>query len=767
MLLLLSACSDAGKPPRYTDPSLPAEDRVADLMLRMTLEEKVAQMCQYVGPEHMRRSERQLRQQGDRQNSDTYSLYRGMHVDDVIRLTEEGLIGSFLHVVTAAEANELQRLAQKSRLRIPLLIGIDAIHGNGLVRGSTIYPSPITMASMWCDSLVYEISRQTASEMRAMGAHWTFTPNIDIARDARWGRFGETAGEDTYLVGRMGVAQIEGYQQGDFAGPEKVIACAKHMIGGGDPVNGTNAAPTDISLRTLYETHLPPYERAVREAGVYTVMMAHNELNGIPCHNNRFMMTDLLRKEYGLKGFVVSDWMDIERLRLHGVADSLEDAFAQSVANGMDMHMHGPKFLEGVVRAVRDKRVPEARVNEACARILEAKFRLGLFENPFVEEERFSEKVFTPEHVGTALEAARKGIILLENRSVLPVVRNVRRIFLTGLNADNDAILGDWVHPQPEDHVVTVREGLEAAAGRHGVELRYFNCGEGVSRFPIPDLSKEAAVAARGSDLAVVVVGENPLRYQRSATCGENIDRSSLSLLNDQQNLVRRIKEQGIPVVVVFVTGRPLADEWIAEQADGIIWAWEPGCMGGHAIADILFGDVNPSGKLTATIPRSVGQIKEYYNTKPFHYFHPPVDLKQGPLYEFGYGLSYTDYVYSDLRLSSEKIGRGGHVTVSVDVKNIGDRDGEEIVQLYIRDRISRVTRPVKELKGYKRILIRAGSQVRVDFELSPRDLAYYGPDMELLAEKGEFSVMVGSSSRNRDLLTTTLELTETETFDQ
>ena len=760
-MLAVSSCAGPDEK-KYLDPGAPVDERVEDLMKRMTLEEKVAQMCQYVAPDHLRKSQKQLKNKAEA-NNDTYSLYRGMTVDDVEKLTEEGMIGSFLHVTTAEEANYLQSLAGKSRLGIPLLIGIDAIHGNGLVGGSTIYPSPIAIASTWCDSLQTVISRQTAMEMRAMGAQWTFTPNIDIARDPRWGRFGETFGEDTYIAGQMGVASIKGFQGKDFTGKDKVVACAKHMVAGGDPVNGTNASPTDVSMYTLNNMHLVPYLRAVREAGVGTVMMAHNELNGMPCHANKYLMTDVLRKRFGFDGFIVSDWMDIERIAAQGVAASEEEAFTMSVKAGMDMHMHGPKFFEGIVKAVKEGRLPESRVDEACAKILETKFRLGLFENPMVDLDAISESTFTEEYKSTALEAVRKGIVLLKNDGILPLGKGsgIHHVFLSGLNADNHSILGDWVHPQPDENVITIRRGLEELCDANGVAFEYFNCGNNVSRFEIEDKTDEAVRAAAGTDVAVVAVGENSLRYLKNTTCGENIDRADITLLNNQRDLVRKLKAAGIPVVVVFVTGRPLAEEWIAENADAVLWAWEPGCMGGQALAEILFGKVNPSGKMTATVPRHVGQTKMYYNTKPFHYFHTPVDIKKGALYDFGYGMSYTSYSYSGLTLSSMEITPDGKVSVSVNVANTGDVAGEEIVQLYIRDNVSSLTRPVKELKGYKRVRLAPGQSKKVEFSVSARDLAYYDADMNLMAEKGEFSLMVGSSSRDADLLSANVTLTE------
>ncbi len=768
-VICLSACCcccQTNNKMLYLDPTQPVDVRVKDLMSRMTLEQKIGQMCQYVGPEHIRESMKNMTPE-QILNNDANGIYPNMTIEQIEELVRKGLIGSFLHVVTAAETNYLQSLAAQSPLKIPLLIGIDAIHGNALVKGSTVYPSPITLSSTWCDSLLTVISRQTAVEMRAMGAHWTFTPNIDIALDARWGRFGETAGEDPYLVGRMGAAQIRGFQTDDFTGEDKVIACAKHMLGGGNPINGTNAAPTDISERTMREIHLPPYLKAVKEEGVYTVMMSHNEVNGIPSHCNEHFMQEILHKEYGLQGFIVSDWMDIERLTLHGVAKNMQDAFVKSVTSGIDMHMHGPGFFEAILENVKNGTIKESRIDQACAKILEAKFRLGLFENAMVDEQEFANKVFTAEHRATALEAAQKGIILLKNENVLPLNRhkNIRKILLTGLNADNHTILGDWSNPQPEENVITIREGLEKACQERGVGFKYFNCGKIVSRYDIPDLSDEAANAARDCDLAVIVVGENTLRYLNNSTCCENRDRAGLELLNNQRDLVQKIKARNIPVIVVFVSGRPLTEEWIADHADGIVWAWEPGCMGGQAVSDILWGDINPSGKLTATIPRHVGQTKIYYNAKNLHYFHPPIDIKTTPLYEFGYGLSYTSFSYSEIELSSTSIEPGGKITASIEVSNTGKMSGQEIVQLYIKDDLAQITRPVKELKGYKRISLAPGEKRKVSFIIDTYTLSHLDKQFNRVAEQGTFQIMIGSSSRNTDLKTKELILLSSENF--
>ncbi len=397
LLLLLAGCAREGDTPLYLDPQQPIEKRIEDLMKRMTLEEKVAQMSQYVGIEHMKTAEKEMTLEEMKQ-SHARGFYPNLHSSQLIELTKQGMVGSFLHVVTHEEANLLQSYALQSRLKIPALIGIDAIHGNGLYRGATLYPTPIGQASTFEPQLVEQASRETALEMRATGTHWAFTPNVEVARDARWGRVGETFGEDPLLVGRMGAATVRGLQGDDFTGADKVLACAKHFIGGSQPINGINGAPCDISDRTLHEVFLPPF-RDCLDAGAFTFMMAHNELNGVPCHTSNYLMKEILRDNWKFDGFIVSDWMDIEQVHeRHRTAATLEEAYLQSVRNGMDIHMHGPDFTEKIVQLTRQGDISRSRIDYAVRQILKAKFRLGLFENPYIDTERVAEMVFRPEH---------------------------------------------------------------------------------------------------------------------------------------------------------------------------------------------------------------------------------------------------------------------------------------------------------------------------------------------------------------------------------
>lgn len=734
----------------YKDPEQPVEERVRDLLGRMTLEEKVGQMCQYVGLEHMRSAAYELPPE-EIKKSHSKGFYADFPPEVIERMTKEGIIGSFLHVLDPEEANYLQLLAAQSRLGIPLLIGIDAVHGNSLVEGATVYPTPIGQATSFDPELIREISRQTALEMRATGTHWSFAPNLEVARDARWGRVGETFGEDPYLVGLIGAATIEGFQFSSDDVNKIVAACAKHLVGGSQPVNGINGAPFDVSERTLREVFLPPFREAVR-AGVRTMMPAHNEYNGIPCHASRYLMDELARQEWGFDGFFVSDWMDIERMHdYHRTARDNNEAFLKTVAAGMDMHMHGPDFFYGILELVRSGRISEEGIDRSVAMILEMKFDLGLFENPYVDTDAARNILFNADHRATALEAARKGIVLLKNDGLLPLdPGKYRRILVTGPNATDQALLGDWSARQPDGNVVTVWDGMNAYSDR--LELSLCEFGWNLRAMDPSQVDRAVELAAQ-SDLAIVVVGENSMRYHwKEKTCGENSDRYDLSLVGLQQQLVERIHATGTPTVVVLVNGRPLGTEWIADNIPAIIEAWEPGSMGGRAVAEIVMGEVNPSGKLPVTIPRHAGQVQTYYNYRFTSKWFDYATGNSAPLYEFGYGLSYTTYDYSEVEISARSIVPGMEVTASVTVTNTGTMAGEEIVQMYLTQEYASVTRPVKELKGFRRIALSPGESRRVEFTVTPDDMALLDADMLYTIEPGDFIVSIGPSSRDRDL---------------
>ncbi len=738
----------------YKDPNAPIEKRVESLLSQMTIEEKVGQMNQFCGIVHV--SNKDKKAQAD--NQDAQGFYPGINADTLRKWTQQGLIGSYLHVLTPEEANELQELAMSSRLGIPLILGIDAIHGNCLAPDNTSYPTSIGLACSFDTEMAYKIARQTAKEMRAMNMHWTFNPNIDVARDARWGRCGETFGEDTYLVSKMGLALVKGYQ-GDMQGNDDVLACIKHCIADSQPVNGANHAPSDISERTLHEIFLPPYEVAIREGNAGSLMMAHNEINGIPCHKAKWLMEDTMRDKYGFTGFVVSDWMDIERIHtLHRTAENRKEAYFQSIMAGMDMHMHGIHWNEEVVELVREGRIPESRIDESVRRILTAKFRLGLFENPYCDADEGRKIRMCEEHRATALEAARNSIVLLKNDGILPLdVKKYKRVLVTGINADDENIMGDWSAPQKPENVTTILEGLRQVAPQ--TDFVFVDQGLTPKKMKKENVEKAARVA-RTTDLNIVVAGETSLRVRRGGkTCGENQDRAEIHLFGLQQELVKKVYESGKPTILIIVAGRPQAVVWEDEHLPAIVCAWEPGMVGGQAVAEILYGKVNPSAKLSMTIPRTAGQVQMYYNHKPSHYRYKLQDIPNTPLYHFGFGLSYTTYEYSDLQLSKSEIAPNENIEVSVTVKNTGAREGVEIAQLYIRDCISFITRPVKELKGFERVALKSGESKRISFTLTPEHLRYYNLDMERVVEPGTFKVMVGGSSRDKDLLTAEFEV--------
>ena len=750
VLVLLVSCGKGD----WRDASLPAAERAKLLLKEMTLEEKVGQMCQYVAPCYVPPG-----QGSPYKNIDATDENLGNK--DLADKIRRGEVGSFLHCMTTKEAIALQEMAKESRLGIPLLIGIDAIHGNALIEGCTIYPTNINMASTFDPELL---------EMRQKGLYWTFAPNLDVARDARWGRMGETYGEDPFLVTEMGKHSILGLQGPDRNFDEgHVIACAKHLIAGGEPFGGLNAAPMDVSERQLREIYLPPFIAAVEDAHVGTVMAAHNEVNGIPCHGNSWLLKDLLRDELGFDGFVVSDWMDIERLHaMHHWAPDSTEAFVRSVEAGIDMHMQGDNYFEAVIGAVKSGRILMKRIDEAAGKILEMKFAVGLFEAPLPSMEPLENAA---EHRQTALQAARESIVLLKNNGLLPLAAgSVRRIFVVGPNADSQTILGDWAAPQPDSLVITVLEGLRNESPGTTIDTMCF--GGMISNVD----AKGIAVArhkASAVDVCIVVAGENSQRYSAfGRTCGENCDRDDLDLPGMQEQLLEAVASTGKPTVLVLMTGRANSIAWAKENVDAILNVWEPGQMGGQAVAEVISGKGNPSGKLPVTMPRSVGQVPTVYNHKHSQYSRLFATNETGPLWPFGFGLSYSTFSYSGLKFLSTDGTPDGETTatlgtlrpsaitaLTVRITNEGPFDGAEVVQLYIRDEYASVTRPVKELKAFKRIFLKNGESTDVTFEITPEMLKCFGADNRWTVEPGDFTIMVGSSSADEDLQQLSLRL--------
>ncbi len=712
------------QPPRSADASV--EQKVDSLVRLMTLEEKLGQLNQLSG-------------QWDEK------LKRQVLTDEERDLVKKGRIGSYLNVVGADATRDFQRVAvEESRLHIPLLFGLDVIHGF-----RTIFPVPLAEACTWDPALVERAARVAAIEATAAGVHWTFAPMVDIARDPRWGRIMEGSGEDPYLGAAMAAARVRGFQGRDLSNPTSLLACAKHFAGYGGAESGRDYNIAQISARTMHEVYLAPFKAAV-DAGVGSFMSAFNEINGVPATAARFIMTDVLRNEWGFKGFVVSDWGAVEELMNHGVAATREEAGRLALNAGVDMEMVSRIYEKDLPAAVREKRLSQVAVDESVRRVLRAKFKLGLFDDPYRNcDTSLAKKVtLTKEHRDLARIAAQKAIVLLKNeKNLLPLRKEIKRVAVVGpLAADTFHPLGGWNAQGSKDDVVSVFDGIARKVSPRTKVLYHRGCEiEGDSGY-----NAQAAVKiVRQADAAIVVVGEG------LDMSGEAASRSNLDLPGKQKEFVKAIVATGKPVVLVLMSGRPLTIPWEAENVPAILEAWFLGVEAGNAIADVLFGDVNPSGKLSATFPRSVGQIPIYYNYKntgrPFeeknHFTSRYLDVPNTPLYPFGYGLSYTTFSYSNLHVTNPILKAHEDVKVSVDVTNTGTRIGEEVVQLYIRDEVASVTRPVKELKGFQRVSLNAGEKKSVEFVVKHDELGFYNLEMKRVVEPGWFKVMVGGNS--------------------
>ena len=564
---------------------------------------------------------------------------------------------------------------------------------------------------------------------------------MEVVRDARWGRIGETFGEDPYLVTEMGNAMVRGYQGKDFSSSTNVLASAKHFVGGGIAYNGVNGAPADVSERTLHEIFFPPFVGSI-DNGVYTIMPAHNEINGIPAHAHEEYLTDLIRGEWGFEGFYISDWMDIQRLEgAHRIVDSEREADKVAVLAGMDVHMQGPGFFDNVKSLVENGEIPMSRIDHAVSKILYAKFQLGLFENRYTDKQAVADTLLKDSHLELALQTAQKSMVLLKNNGVLPLSRDTGRILVTGPNADHQALLGEWARVQPDNNVITVLEGLKQQYDQ-GTKIDHV----AIARHDVvsnAELSKVSRLARR-ADVVIAVMGENSLRFDKNKTSAENVDRPTLNLVGNQIELLEKIKASGSKLVVVLINGGPIASEWLTENADAIVEAWEPGMFGGQAIAETLAGKINPGGKLPITIPRSVGHLQSFYNHKPSAFHRGGFYLSsRKPLYYFGYGLSYTTFDYSNLSLP-ETMSTSDSLNFSVDITNTGDMDGDEVVMIYINDKVSTVTTPVRKLVAFKRLHLKRGEKQTLNFTLANKDFALLDRHMQSVVEPGEFEIIIG-----------------------
>ncbi|MBL3657695.1 beta-glucosidase BglX [Fulvivirga sp. 2943] len=720
-------------------------DFIDSLMNEMTLEEKLGQL--------------NLPSSGD--------ITTGLaNSSDIASKIKEGKVGGLFNIKTAEKIKEVQRIAvEESRLKIPLIFGMDVIHGY-----KTLFPIPLGLSCSWDMDLIKESAHVAAIEASADGICWTFSPMVDVARDPRWGRVSEGNGEDPYLGAQIAKAMVQGYQGEDLTDPKTIMACVKHFALYGAIEAGRDYNTVDMSRIRMFNEYFEPYKAAV-EAGVGSVMTSFNEVEGVPASANKWLMNDLLREQWGFDGFVVTDYTAINEMIDHGFGD-LKHVSAKSLEAGVDMDMVGEGFLTTLKASLEEDKITQAMIDEACRRILEAKYKLGLFDDPYkyCNEERAKTEIFTADHRKKARELAAETFVLLKNEGdILPLKKNAK-IALVGPMADNrENMAGTWSVAGDFEKSVSLRDGLEAAVGKQnvvyarGANITADSLLESrVSVFGKPTyrdnrsadvMIREAVNAAKNADVIVAAMGES------AEMSGESASRSNIEIPQSQRDLMKALLKTGKPVVMVLFTGRPLAMKWEQENVPSILNVWFAGTEAGNAIADVLFGDVNPSGKLTATFPQNVGQVPLYYNHKNtgrplaegawFQKFRSNyLDVSNDPLYPFGYGLSYTTFEYGDIQLSSETIGMDDELTVSVKITNTGKYKGAEVAQLYIRDMVGSITRPVKELKGFKKISLEPGKSETVTFTINEQDLAFYNQDLKFAAEPGAFKVFVGTSSR-------------------
>ncbi len=705
------------------------EAQIRSFIDRMTLTEKIGQLTQHAYGMTL-----------------TGPAGQPIQAEDEIR---KGRIGSLLNATGAQQTRALQEIAVKeTRLGIPLLFGLDVIHGY-----QTIFPVPLAEAASWDLEAIELSARIAAREAAAAGVHWTFAPMVDIARDPRWGRIMEGAGEDPYLGARIAEARVKGFQGENLGSPETILACAKHFAAYGAAQAGRDYATVDISNRTLHEIYLPPFEAAVK-AGVGTFMNAFNELNGIPCTANPYLVRELLRKQWGFEGFVVSDWDSIREMIVHGFAADRKDAAVLALNAGVDMDMMSAIYIEHLEDQVMAGSVEMTRIDDAVTRILRVKAGLGLFSDPYryCDEQREKERLFHADHRKMAQDVARKSIVLFKNDSqTLPLQKDIKRIALIGPLADNQADpMGSWSAKGEAKDIVTLRQGILDAV-LPGTEVHYAQgCsidGHGTDT----DVMAKAVRVAQQADVIVAALGES------REMSGEAKCRGDIGLPGQQLVLLKQLHATGKPVVLVLMNGRPLTLAWPSENIPAILETWLLGTQTGPAIADVLFGDANPSGKLPVTFPYAVGQVPIFYNhkmggrppVKDQAYRSTYIDMPFEPLYPFGFGLSYTRFAYSPIRLSQTQTSHTNTVHVTTTLTNAGSVAGAEVVQLYIRDLKASVTRPVKELKGFQKIQLDPGESRDVTFALTTQDLAFYNQQMQRVTEPGTFQVFVGGNSRD------------------
>jgi beta-glucosidase len=716
--------------PAYRNPALPVDQRVTDLLARMTLEEKVGQIMM-----------------SDARSED-------------LSFINTRQPGSLLHIL-GARIDLAMDLAAKNRLGIPLLIGEDGIHGHSFWKGATIFPTQLGMAACWNTELLEQVGRVTAEEMTPTGVHWTFSPVLCLTRDLRWGRTGETYGEDPYLIGEFGAALIRGYQGKGLADPAGVLATAKHYSGYSETQGGRDATEADISRRKLRSFFLPPFERAAR-SGAMTFMTGYQSMDGVPSTANHWLLTEVLKDEWGFQGVLVTDWDNVGRLVFEQkVCATYADAAIMALRAGNDIMMVTPQFYDGALEAVRSGRLAETEIDAPCRRLLALKFRMGLFENPRRPDlARAAAEIGKPEHRAVNLAIARQSLVLLQNNGLLPLdTAKVKSIAVIGPNADDDLQqLGDWslgscqhlpeAGKQPREKTTTVLDGIRALAPA-GCTVRY---ERGCSIIDSELSGIPAAVAAaQACDVVVVVVGDS-LTF-----IGEGNSTATLELQGGQVALLDALEKTGKPLIVALVNSKPLVLPASAKRAAAILEGFNPGMEGGRALAEAVFGHLNPSGKLTISVPVHVGQQPVFYSQVRGQHGGRYADLTQEPLFPFGHGLSYTQYRYSNLRLASATLARGQAASVSVEVENTGARAGDEIVQVYVTDVVTSATWVNKALKGFARVHLEPGQKQTVTVALPWEALQIVDAAGRSVVEPGEFEISVGPSSRDADLLKASL----------
>ncbi len=693
--------------------------KAKELLKQMTTEEKVAQMLQV--------------------------SYVNVSKEEALRWASMGA-GSFLHVL-GEDAREIQRAAMKSRLGIPVIFGIDAIHGHSLNMNGTIFPSQLAAACSWDREIVEKMGEVTAREVATDGLHWTFSPVLCLGRDTRWGRINETFGEDPYLSGELGAAIIKGYQGDDLSDGERILACAKHYLGYGEAVGARDACDSEVTERKVREVFLPPFKKAV-EAGCATIMTAYGSTDGTPLTSDRKIMHDILRDELGFEGFVITDWDNTTSLMTkQKVAKDMEDASIQAINAGNDMIMVSMDFYEAMLSALKKGTVDISVVDEAVLHILTIKYEMELFEKP--EKTGKADCFSCEEHLAASLEAARKSVTLLRNKDMLPLDKKCKKLALIGPNADDvRAQYGDWTyftHPQPKPDCVptrpyvTVKEGVEALCKENNIEFVY---AKGCSVLPSEEDDLAAAIqAASDADAIIYVVGDMIDQF------GEFKDRANLDLSGRQTELFYGLKATGKPVCTVLVASKPLCLGAVAEQADAVICGFNGGMFGGQAIAEAVFGKLNPGGRLPISFPRHSGQLPVYYNQLPGWHGGKYCDLPAEPLFAFGEGMSYTTFAFENLTFDKDTF------KVQVDVTNTGDREGVETVQVYVHDVVSSVMTVGKKLVAFDKVTLAAGGKKTVSISLQKDDFALINANCEKVVEPGEFVVMAGKSSKDEDLL--------------